>query len=102
MDKWMKELGFSLELITEACNRTIKTIHKISFEYADGILSDWKKKKVLSVADLEPLDAQHRTEKTSADTPDRRKAGSGSSNRFHNFPKHNYNIKELEKKLINQ
>lgn len=101
MDKWMKELGFSLELITEACSRTIGAIHQVSFEYADQILVNWKKKNVASTADLEALDKQHQASRVPEASP-HKKAGSSSSNRFHNFPKHNYNIKELEKKLINQ
>ena len=32
MDKWMKEWGFSQELIEEACGRTMTAIHQPSFE----------------------------------------------------------------------
>ncbi|MEI3524765.1 MAG: hypothetical protein V8Q27_00480 [Eubacteriales bacterium] len=31
MDKWLKEYGFSMELITEACSRTMAAIHQPSF-----------------------------------------------------------------------
>lgn len=99
MDKWMKEWGFSLELIEEACGRTMSAIHQPSFEYADEILKRWREKNVARPADLESLDKQHQTTKNRTDMTTVKKAA--ASNRFHNFPKHNYDIGELEKKLIN-
>lgn len=99
MDKWLKEWCFSGELITEACSRTMAAIHQPSFEYADQILKRWREKSVTHLSDLEPLDKQHQTRKTLADTTPPKKAV--TTNRFHNFPKHNYDIQELEKKLIN-
>lgn len=99
MDKWLKEWHFSGELIIEACNRTMAAIHQPSFEYADQILKRWCEKSVTHLSDLELLDRQHQTRKALADTVTTKKAV--TPNRFHNFPKHNYDIQELEKKLIN-
>ena len=42
IEKWFWEYGFTRELIVEACSRTIRQIHKPSFDYADKILRDWK------------------------------------------------------------
>lgn len=100
MDKWMKEFGFSLELISEACSRTIEAIHGVSFQYADQILTNWKAKNITSTADLEVLDRQHQAERKQNEASAPRKTG--ARNGFNDYPKHNYNIKELEKKLINQ
>ena len=36
--KWLEDGNFELDLILEACNRTISAIHQPSFEYTDKIL----------------------------------------------------------------
>lgn len=99
MDKWIKEWNFSEELIKEACSRTMGAIHQPSFEYADRILSRWKEKEIKALSQLDVLDKQHQaTKNLVASTPIKKASG---SNKFHNFPKHNYDIQELEEKLIN-
>ena len=94
MDKWLKSYGFSLELITEACSRTMAAIHQPGFEYADKILSGWKKNHVASLADLEALDQSRRSAARTAQT--------GAQNRFHNFKERDYDFEKLQKQLINQ
>ena len=39
--KWNEEYGFALEIILEACARTMNKIHQPSFEYTDSILKSW-------------------------------------------------------------
>ena len=46
IDTWRKTYGFDLELIQEACSRTVLSTGQPSFQYADKILSGWKKKNV--------------------------------------------------------
>ncbi len=99
MNKWMKEYGFSLELISEACSRTMAAIHQSSFEYADKILSNWQKNGVSSLSDLEALDRSHRSSSSRTEASGTKKPA--LPNRFHNFQERNYNFKELEKQLIN-
>lgn len=99
ISKWNDIYGFTADIITEACNRTIQTIHQPSFEYADSILANWKEKKVVTLRELAALDeqftkAKHEKEHT---VPSK---SSGTSNRFNNFPQRNYNYEELEKQLI--
>lgn len=103
MDKWMREYRFSLELITEACSRTMAAIHKPGFAYADKILSGWKKNHVSALSDLEALDRSHQDsrEKTASAAPAARKPAE-SNNRFRNFQERDYDFGELEKQLINQ
>lgn len=107
MNKWMKTWNFSLELITEACSRTMAAIHQPSFEYADKILSQWKKQKVTSLSDLEILDrkrqaaAQTTRENREKDISSSTRRTS-SQNRFHNFKERDYDFETLQKQLINQ
>lgn len=42
MDRWLNTYGFTIDLITEACQRTVSKIGQPSFQYAEGILSKWK------------------------------------------------------------
>ena len=44
INTWMKEYGFTLDLIQEACSRTVLQTGQPSFQYADKILQSWKKK----------------------------------------------------------
>ena len=63
--KWFDEMGFSLELVKEACDRTMAAIHQPSFEYTDTILQSWKVKGVHHLTDLEALDSAYQKERTS-------------------------------------
>ena len=104
VDKWMKTWGFSLELVLEACGRTISRIHEPSFEYADSILNGWYTEKAMSLEEVAALDARWAARPARA--PRRKEAPSAvkkapASNRFHNFNQREYNFAELEQKLIN-
>ena len=109
MKKWLKDYGFSMELITEACSRTIGTIHKPSFPYADKILTGWREEQIASPEQLKALDQKYLEQKqlekqrsqakTETQTAPRR---ASAPNRFHNFQEREYDYKELEKQLINQ
>ena len=100
VDRWMKEYGFTIDIILEACNRTIMQIHKPSFEYADGILKSWKSKGVHHLADIERLSNEHKSR--TADKPSQQKSGKPFTTRFHEFEPHNYASGELDKFFINQ
>jgi len=99
MNKWMREYGFSIELITEACSRTMAAIHQPSFEYADKILCSWQKHHVKAPADLAALDDRHHSSRPKADVPTPKTIP--TSNRFRNFRERDYDFQELEKQLIN-
>lgn len=59
--KWTDEYGFPLDMILDACNRTINTIHQPSFQYADSILQRWLKNGIKTLADVKTLDNIHET-----------------------------------------
>lgn len=100
VDRWMNEFGFTIDIILEACSRTIMQIHKPKFEYVDGILKAWKAAGVRHLADIEKLTADHKNRAVSRNT---QKADKPFTTRFHNFEQHTYDFEELEKKLfINQ
>ena len=88
-----------MDIILEACSRTIMQIHKPSFEYADGILKSWKTKGVRHLADIERLSNEHKNR--TSDKP-QQKSGKPFTTRFHEFEPHNYASGELDKFFINQ
>ena len=98
--RWITEYGFTIDIILEACNRTIMQIHKPKFEYVDGILKAWKNAGVHHLSDVDKLTAEHKNR-----TPAKNQAKNDRpfTTRFHNFEQHTYDFEELEKKLfINQ
>jgi len=100
VERWMKEFGFTIDIILEACNRTIMQIHKPKFEYVDGILKAWNNAGVRHLSDVEKLTAEHKN-RTACKNP--QKTDKPFTTRFHNFEQHSYDFEELEKKLfINQ
>ena len=101
MDKWLKDYDFSMDIIQEACSRTIMQTGQPSFQYADKILSGWKKKNVRTEDDIKVLDAEHKKRKLSRETA-AKPAQSSTPNRFNNFQQREYNFDEYEKRLLNQ
>ena len=99
VNRWMKEYGFTIDIILEACNRTIMKIHKPSFEYADGILKAWKNAGIRHLSDVDKLTAEHKS-KTAANP--QTKQDKPFTTRFHNFEQHKYDPNELDKFFINQ
>lgn len=100
MDTWLNEYGFPIDIIKEACSRTVLQTGQPSFQYADRILADWKKNQVHRPEDIAQLDAKHsRRKNPSAAAP---KAGSADRNRFNNFHQREYDYTELEKQLLNR
>lgn len=97
--KWVEEYAFSLDVIIEACNRTIASTHQPSFEYADSILKSWLKNEVHHLSDVLRLDETFKKEKTKkAPVPTK----SASTNKFNNFQGRTYDIDSLEEQLLKQ
>lgn len=92
IQRWTHEYGFPTDVIVEACNRTVLATDKHRFEYAEGILSNWKKNKVYSMSDVERVDGQFQKQKTV--TP------KNNNNQFNSFIQSQYDVSELEKKLL--
>jgi DnaD/phage-associated family protein len=71
MNDWLFKLKMPMELIKLACDRTLTKTGKVSFEYANGILSDWYKNKIFTLAEVEARDIvfkQKQAAKTIANT----------------------------------
>lgn len=103
--KWLNEYGFSMDIIIEACNRTISATHQPSFEYVDSILSSWKEQNVHHMNDLVAIDNAYKANKDKKTTNN---SSSGSNNQIrtvkpnssNNFTSRNYDMDSLEKQLL--
>lgn len=93
--RWFKEYGFDIELVKEACSRTIKATGSASFPYADKILSGWKKAGVKSLKDVEELDKKRQISRPGGTDRTREpiKKSTGT-NRFKNFEERSYNYED--------
>ena len=98
IDRWMKEYGFTIEIILEACNRTMMQIHKPNFVYIEGILKSWKASGVHHLSDVDKLTAKHQNRSSAKPQAKQDKT---FTTRFHNFEQHTYDAKELDKFFVN-
>lgn len=94
IDKWRSDYGFSSEVITAACERTIQAIHQPKFEYIDSILTSWKKNHVNTLEDIARLDEAYQKKKTAVSNTAQT---SQPKNRFNNFEQRSYDYDQLEK-----
>lgn len=97
--RWIDEYGMSLDLIIEACNRTIENTHEPDFKYADKILKNWLSKDVKHLSDVTLLDAAFHAKKTEKKRPAAKPVT--STNRFQNFESRTYDMNSLEQQLLN-
>lgn len=94
INRWTREYGFSMDIIIEACERTVLAVDKHRFEYAEGILSSWNKENVHHKSDIRRVDELHQKQKTSA------ARSTTAGNKFNQFKQNTYNFEELEQELL--
>ena len=102
MNTWMKDYGFTQDLIQEACSRTVLQTGQPSFQYADKILQSWKKKNIRTLDDVRLQDAQYQKRKLEKAANKTVQQKPQAQNRFNNFHQREYDFAEYEKKLLNQ
>lgn len=98
--KWLEEYRFDLNIILEACNRTLAAISQPSFPYADSILARWAKAQVHTLEDVKSLDSQYMTNRKNVSRQPKESQSASVPNRFHNFEQRDYNYQDLEQQFI--
>lgn len=91
INKWTKEYGFLLDVIQEACDKTVMTTDSHRFAYADGILTKWYQAGVHHKADIPAADASCKRTKTDNIV---------TKNKFNNFAQNAYDFDELEQNIL--
>ena len=101
MDRWLNEFDFSIEIILEACCRTIRQTHQPNFQYANKILEQWHKAGVHHLSDIQVLDQKHlEKQNQAARQSEKQPAKPAAPNRFNNFTQREYDWNQLEQQLL--
>ena len=100
--KWSREFGFDIDLIQEACKRTISATHQPSFEYTDSILTKWHNSKVHNLADVSKLDENFSKNRklTAQSSESNATPKRTATKRYKNFTERNLDVDKLEKVLL--
>lgn len=90
--RWTGEYGFDMDIILEACERTVMATDRHRLEYAESILSSWHQENVRHKADIHKIDELYHRKKTAAKPV--------SNNKFNQFSQNSYDFDALEKELL--
>lgn len=102
ISKWFKVYGFTREVIVEACNRTLAVTHNPSFQYADKILSEWRKAGVKSLSDVAVIDKKRQEQGKGKAAGTAAPGKAKGANRFHNFEQNSYDYDEMVWSMIKE
>ena len=94
--RWYQDWGFSLDIILEACERTVLATDKHRFEYADKILSGWKDNGVHHKKDIEAIDSLFRKSKPAS------ASAKTTANTFNQFKQNDYDFNAIEERLLSR
>lgn len=108
--RWTNEYGFDMDVILEACDRTVLATDRHRLEYAESILSSWHQENVHHKADIKRMDEQFQQKKASprqgstaslgAPTGSGSTTRSNTGNKFNQFQQNTYDFEALEKELL--
>ena len=91
--KWMKEYGFTSDIILEACRRTVLAVDKNRFGDTDSILSSWHAGNVRHKADIKLMDDAFARKRTPAKT-------ATQNGQFNQFMQSSYDFDALEREIL--
>ena len=105
INKWTKEYGFLLDVIQEACDKTVMTTDTHRFAYADGILNRWYRAGVHHKSDIPAVDAsyqrnQKNANNNAANTQTANSPSARNNNKFNRFSQNNYDFEQLEQNIL--
>lgn len=102
IDRWFHEYKMSEEMVALACDRTISTLHKPNFSYADGVLKKWLAKGIKDLHGVAEDDKHHNMTKQNLHVV-MDNSPKPLNNRFNNFEQRSYSGEEMAditKKLL--
>lgn len=95
IQKWTEEYGFLLDIIQEACDKTVMTTDTHRFAYADGILSKWYRAGVQCREDIAVLESSHKAQAKKPVAPN-----TNSVNKFNRFSQNDYDFDAYEQSIL--
>ena len=99
INKWTKEYGFLLDVIQEACDKTVMNTDTHRFAYADGILSKWYQAGVQRKADIEAADSSFKKQSENRKRTQKNDTRV-TKNGFNNFMQNTYDFDQLEQNIL--
>lgn len=96
ISKWYKEYGFSMDIISLACERTVIATDSHRLEYCDKILTSWKNQGVKTVSDIVSIDSGFAGKK--AAKPQGQPRNANSFNQFQG--RNDYDFAALEQAIL--
>lgn len=111
INKWVSQYKFPIDLVIEACNRTLLSIQKPDFKYTDKIIENWHDGGVTSINEINALDEEHsnKSKKESKNNEQKKQTYNNSkntnANKFNAFPQRSYSKEDyssLEQKLLHK
>lgn len=108
INTWTKDYNLPINIIVEACNRTLLTIQKPDFKYTHKIIEKWHENSVTSLSQIETLDEEHAKkslkDKGKAINSNKRSKAI-NNNKFNAFPQRTYSEEDyvaMEQKLLHK
>jgi DnaD/phage-associated family protein len=95
INKWIDEYKMEMDVILEACSRTIRSINKPSLAYTDGILSKWNMSGVTKFEDIKAADDAFAASKAAG-----KPASRPTKNKFKNFEERDSDMDALTKEIL--
>ncbi len=96
IQKWYQTYGFSIDMIELACQKTLSSIQKPSFEYTDSILTAWHKKELTTPEQVTAFEQNRRQQETASARPVQSRVPKKTpGNKFHNFEQHDTDYSQL-------
>lgn len=90
--RWTGEYGFDMDVILEACERTVLATDRHRLEYAESILTHWRQENVHHKTDIQKIDTLYQRKKAASRQT--------SGNKFNQFAQNDYDFDALEKELL--
>ena len=101
--RWTRRYGYGMDIIGEACQRTVLATGKPNFRYANTILKNWHDNNVKTPEDIIALDEEyHKQEVKKSSSGSSKKEGSSktSPGKFNNFSGREYDFEALMKDAL--
>lgn len=104
VSRWTLSYGFDINIVVEACSRTMNQLHQPSFEYTDAILQSWRAKGVMNMEDIQKADAafEEAAQKKASRPKKAAACGTAKKTKFNNFQQRSYDYEALERQLFNR
>lgn len=99
MTKWLDTYQFSLDIILEACKKTVMQTSKPSLNYVDSILTSWYNENVKTLQDVAALDKVHESKKFLSESNAKTSTApiSKKVSKFNSMYSHDWDFDEIEK-----